>query len=266
MTSVVFTGKGYRNGSLVTRAEWEAMAREIGWEPHGTVVWGTDYLVASRGDTTKAQRAANFGTRVMTYEWFLQRVADRREHGSQNRTSMVNDPMRVVRGMTDLGTVGRFRVYYHEHANIQGRYKAVEITDTGVYRILSSFASETAARGYLQALHARETEGMLEAAPQEEGGDDEVDGYTPTELSALTKQVANFGDWWVRLNRDASLRFQVYERVLGPNGAFSYHLRQGFADERAARAFAAEKHQGVQPVAKPPAPADALAPKRRLEL
>lgn len=72
MSNVVFTGKGLdpRTGALRTRPEWTALAHAKGWGVHDKVRFDTDYLVASRHDTTKAADAAARGTKVITYKEF----------------------------------------------------------------------------------------------------------------------------------------------------------------------------------------------------
>lgn len=72
MPSVVFTGKGMDplTSKLRTRGEWEALAHAKGFFPQKKVDRFTDYLVASRTDTSKARDAQAFGTRVITYDQF----------------------------------------------------------------------------------------------------------------------------------------------------------------------------------------------------
>ena len=74
MSNVVFTGKGMDplTGKLRIRDEWEALAQAKGFYPQKKVDRNTDYLVASRTDTTKAAAARNFGTQVITYQDFEQ--------------------------------------------------------------------------------------------------------------------------------------------------------------------------------------------------
>lgn len=72
MSSIVFTGKGNdpRTGKLRTRPEWESLAQAKGYYAQTKVGPGTDILVASRNDTTKAAAARQYGTRVMSYSDF----------------------------------------------------------------------------------------------------------------------------------------------------------------------------------------------------
>jgi hypothetical protein len=72
MPSVVFTGKGIDplTNKLRTRPEWEALAAAKGFYAQKKVDGSTDYLVASRSDTTKADSARRFGTKVITYQDF----------------------------------------------------------------------------------------------------------------------------------------------------------------------------------------------------
>jgi hypothetical protein len=72
MSNVVFTGKGLdpHTGKLRTRDEWTALANAKGWHVQPKVGFDTDYLVASRSDTTKAAAARDRGTKVITYEDF----------------------------------------------------------------------------------------------------------------------------------------------------------------------------------------------------
>jgi hypothetical protein len=76
MSTVVFTGKGLdpHTGKLRTRPEWTALANAKGWEVQDKVTFSTDYLVASRTDTTKARAAQQQGTRVISYEEFNQMI------------------------------------------------------------------------------------------------------------------------------------------------------------------------------------------------
>lgn len=72
MTTVVFTGKGLdpRSGKLRKRDEWGALANAKGYAVTNKVGHGTDFLVASRDDTTKAAAASQLGVRVISYNDF----------------------------------------------------------------------------------------------------------------------------------------------------------------------------------------------------
>lgn len=79
MSSIVFTGKGLDplTGRLRTRDEWTALASAKGFYAQKKVDGSTDYLVASRTDTTKAAAARDYGTQVITYEEFEQMLRGR---------------------------------------------------------------------------------------------------------------------------------------------------------------------------------------------
>jgi hypothetical protein len=72
MSSICFTGAGKRNGKTYHRTYWAADARACGFEVHDKVYPHTDYLVASRSDTTKAEAARRNGTTVISYDQFEQ--------------------------------------------------------------------------------------------------------------------------------------------------------------------------------------------------
>ena len=75
MPNVCFTGRGYRGDTFVTRDVWEANARSAAFTVVDEVTYSTNYLVASRSDTSKAKEARRYGemgynVRVVTYgEW-----------------------------------------------------------------------------------------------------------------------------------------------------------------------------------------------------
>lgn len=75
MSSICFTGKGMSGGTLVTRDIWSARAEARGFNIHDKVHPHTDYLVASRSDTTKAAAARRNGTTVISYAQFEQLLA-----------------------------------------------------------------------------------------------------------------------------------------------------------------------------------------------
>jgi hypothetical protein len=72
MPNVVFTGKGMDplTGKLRVRDDWENLAQAKGFYAQKKVDHSTDYLVASRTDTTKAAAAQRCGTKVITYDEF----------------------------------------------------------------------------------------------------------------------------------------------------------------------------------------------------
>lgn len=72
MKTFCFTGKGHKNGKPYDRKWWAADAHACGFEIHDKVYPSTDYLVASRSDTTKAEAARRNGTTVISYEQFQQ--------------------------------------------------------------------------------------------------------------------------------------------------------------------------------------------------
>jgi BRCT domain type II-containing protein len=76
MSTVVFTGKGLDplTGKLRTRDEWTALANAKGWDVQDKVTVRTDYLVASRSDTKKAEAARYQGTKVISYKTFEQMI------------------------------------------------------------------------------------------------------------------------------------------------------------------------------------------------
>lgn len=69
MTAVCFTGAGKVNGKAVTRAEWETLARGVGYYTTDNAT-NANVLVASRTDTVKAINAAARGIKVLSYETF----------------------------------------------------------------------------------------------------------------------------------------------------------------------------------------------------
>jgi hypothetical protein len=71
MPSFCMTGNGQnRAGGFMLRADIIRAAEQHGWYWHDTVGFSTDYLVATRTDTTKACNARSYGTRVITYPEF----------------------------------------------------------------------------------------------------------------------------------------------------------------------------------------------------
>jgi hypothetical protein len=73
MSSICFTGRGNDSrGFFITRDQWERDATARGFTIHDKVYPHTDYLVASRGDTTKAAAAKRNGTTVISYAQFEQ--------------------------------------------------------------------------------------------------------------------------------------------------------------------------------------------------
>jgi hypothetical protein len=71
MPNVCFTGAGKRHGvGAFTRIQWRALARSRGWTAQDAVDFSTDYLVASRSDTSKARAARDFGVDVISYARF----------------------------------------------------------------------------------------------------------------------------------------------------------------------------------------------------
>jgi hypothetical protein len=76
MATVCFTGAGKRYGiQTFTRPQWQHLAITRGHTPHEHVYWNTDYLVASRHDTSKARTAQRNGTTVLTYEQWEEMLA-----------------------------------------------------------------------------------------------------------------------------------------------------------------------------------------------
>jgi len=76
MANIVFTGKGENpKGDFVVRAECERLAEEKGHHIQRGVTRSTDYLVAARHDTVKADKAREFGTHVITYKQFFELLA-----------------------------------------------------------------------------------------------------------------------------------------------------------------------------------------------
>lgn len=71
MSSVCFTGAGRRHGKEYVRTFWEADAVASGWQVHDKVFPHTEYLVASRLDTSKAEAARLQGTTVISYAEFV---------------------------------------------------------------------------------------------------------------------------------------------------------------------------------------------------
>lgn len=76
MPSVCFTGRGYnRAGAFIERSVWERQAQQAAFTVVHEVTPSTNYLVASRSDTSKANAARRYGdmgydVRVVTYnEW-----------------------------------------------------------------------------------------------------------------------------------------------------------------------------------------------------
>jgi hypothetical protein len=111
MPSVVFTGKGLDplTGRQRNRPDWEALARAKGFYPEAKVNRHTDYLVASRTDTSKAAAARQFGTKVITYDEFerlLRGQAPVTTHNS-GRTFTPPPPIDTA-GMEDIPGWGLF--------------------------------------------------------------------------------------------------------------------------------------------------------------
>lgn len=110
MTTVCFTGAGKVNGKAVTRAEWENLAREVGY-------YVTDHagsanvLVASRTDTVKALNAAARGIKVLSYETFHIECLER---GS------VSDPWAKAEAER-LAAAGRAQAKRAQHKEEQAR-------------------------------------------------------------------------------------------------------------------------------------------------
>lgn len=93
MKTFCFTGKGLKHGKLYARAYWAADARACGFEIHDKVHSHTDYLVASRSDTTKAAAARANGTTVISYAQFEQLL----ELGWENVTRQQEQELAVDR-------------------------------------------------------------------------------------------------------------------------------------------------------------------------
>ena len=73
MANIVFTGNAHTpKGGKPVRAEVEQLASSKGHTIQNTVRRNTDYLVATRFDTTKAAKAKEFGTHVINYEEFYE--------------------------------------------------------------------------------------------------------------------------------------------------------------------------------------------------
>jgi len=74
MPNVVFTGAAVINGERIVRDELIAMVNRGStsrrWHVQDKVDYTTEYLVASRTDTTKACKARDLGVRVVTYDQF----------------------------------------------------------------------------------------------------------------------------------------------------------------------------------------------------
>jgi hypothetical protein len=76
MSSICFTGRGNdSSGNFITRDVWERQANAAGFSVHDKVYPHTDYLVASRSDTSKAAAARRNGTTVLSYAQFEQLMA-----------------------------------------------------------------------------------------------------------------------------------------------------------------------------------------------
>ncbi len=76
MNTVCFTGRGSNaRGVFVERGQLIQMAEAAGWQVHDKVYQSTDFLVASRTDTSKAAKAAALGTRVLEYSEFWHMIA-----------------------------------------------------------------------------------------------------------------------------------------------------------------------------------------------
>lgn len=89
---VVFTGKGslYHpvgrgmvQAEHLDRTEWERRAHYMGWEVQNKVNGNTDYLVASRTDTSKAKDAALLGAATIDYARFNQMYLDHDKPGGR---------------------------------------------------------------------------------------------------------------------------------------------------------------------------------------
>lgn len=96
MPSVCFTGRGEVDGAFVQRNTLEAMAQAMGWTIHDKVRSDTDYLIASRQDTSKAKAAREFGTKVMPYGWFHQAYCKIAEDIDGNVTGQTGAPVRTA--------------------------------------------------------------------------------------------------------------------------------------------------------------------------
>lgn len=71
MANIVFTGNAHSpNGTKTIRSEVEALAKKNGHAIQRSVGRNTDYLVATRTDTVKAEKAREFGTHVIGYDEF----------------------------------------------------------------------------------------------------------------------------------------------------------------------------------------------------
>lgn len=76
MENIVFTGPAFDlNGQAIPRANLVAACQMTGrFNVQSTVNGATDFLVASRTDTTKAKKAAQRGVTVVTYPEFISRA------------------------------------------------------------------------------------------------------------------------------------------------------------------------------------------------
>lgn len=71
MANIVFTGDAYSpNGVKTLRSEVEKLAKEKGHNIQRQVANNTDYLVATRFDTTKADRARERKAHIIGYDEF----------------------------------------------------------------------------------------------------------------------------------------------------------------------------------------------------
>ncbi len=111
MPSVVFTGKGMDplTSKLRSRGEWEALARAKGFYAQNKVDHSTDYLVASRTDTSKAAAARGYGTKVITYDEFEAMLRGQAPIGNHNSGDPFIPPPPVdTKGMEEIEGWGLF--------------------------------------------------------------------------------------------------------------------------------------------------------------
>lgn len=113
MASVVFTGKGLDplTGKLRVRGDWCALARAKGFHAYekDKVDRHTDYLVASRTDTSKADAARMFGTQVITYGEFERMLRGQAPVSTHNSgATFVPPPPIDTAGMEDIPGWGVF--------------------------------------------------------------------------------------------------------------------------------------------------------------
>lgn len=131
MPSVCFTGRGYnRAGAFIERGVWERQAQQAAFTVVQEVTPSTNYLVASRSDTSKANAARRFGdmgydVRVVTYNEWLDVV--QRQTGIRPPTYSIGYFRREFTAMRGDYCMGRFPIAEHAEACIR-----VEAANRGI--------------------------------------------------------------------------------------------------------------------------------------